>query len=59
MMMRDRNTKALLADDAAALNKYKMDRQQSREVKRLAQELEEVKIMLRNVCEKIERIEKV
>jgi len=59
MMIRDPMTKALLAEDAASLNKYKMDRKQSRELQRLSKELEEVKGILNHVCERIERIEKV
>jgi hypothetical protein len=59
MMIRDPMTKALIANDNDALNKYKAERKQSREVQRLSKELEEVRSMLRNICERIERIEKV
>lgn len=58
-LMRDQKTKALINTDVAALNKYKAERQQARDVKRLSAELSEVKRTLAEVCERIEKIEKV
>lgn len=58
-LVRDERTKALINTDIAALNKYKAERQQARDVKRLADELSEVKRTLASVCERIENIEKV
>jgi hypothetical protein len=57
-MIRDSNTKAILNDDAIALNKYKVERNQIRKLDQLAKELEQIKITLTRVCEKIESIEK-
>jgi len=58
-MIRDPMTKALINNDVEALNKYKMERNQSREVQKLSAELAEIKLVLHKVCERIENIEKV
>lgn len=48
---------AVIATDIAALNKYKMERKLHRQVMSLTKELEEVKITLARVCEKLEKVE--
>ena len=58
-MIRDPMTKALINNDVEALNKYKMERNQSREVQKLSAELAAIKLVLHKVCERIENIEKV
>jgi len=58
-MIRDPKTKALINDDVESLNKYKVERQQARDVKRISRELQEVKQVLKDVRKRIEEIEKV
>lgn len=55
-MIRDPKTKAILNDDVVALNKYKKERQQTKKLETLSRELEEVKITLAKVLERIEKV---
>jgi hypothetical protein len=57
MIYRDEKTKALINTDAAALNKYKLERENFRRVEKLAEELNEVKHVLNKLCVVIERME--
>jgi len=57
IQQRHQKSNAVIATDVAALNKYKMERKLHRQVKSLTQELEEVKITLARVCEKLEKVE--
>ena len=56
-LARDPNTQAVVNTDVAALNKYKQERALHRKVNALTKELEEMKICLSNVCERLDRIE--
>jgi len=57
-MIRDTKTNALINDDAAALHKYKAERNQNRKIEQLLRDMEQVKITLKRVCETLDRIEK-
>ena len=48
---------AVLNTDAAALNKYKMERKLHRRVESLTKEVDEIKQTLARVCEKLEKVE--
>jgi len=54
---RHARSNAVISTDAAALNKYKMERKLHRKVTSLTKELEEVKLTLARVCEKLEKVE--
>lgn len=56
-MIRDQKSKALINDDVAALNKYKMERDRVRRIENLSKEVVEMRKILNEVCEKLERIE--
>jgi hypothetical protein len=58
-MIQQRHSKsnAILNTDAAALNKYKMERQLHRKVESLSLEVIEIKKTLARVCEKLEKVE--
>lgn len=58
-MIRDTNTNALINNDVAALNKYKVERKQIRKIEQLSKELTEVKKTLSRVCKILEKIEKI
>jgi len=55
--IRHEKSNAVLSTDAAALNKYKMERKLHRKVTNLTKELDEVKATLARVCEKLEKVE--
>lgn len=57
-MYRDENTNAIINTDAAALNKYKLERNNQRKVESLAEEVKEIKNTLGRICEMIEKMEK-
>ena len=54
---RDSNSNAVLNMDAAALNKYKVEKKLHKRVASLTKELESVKSKLDLVCEKLEELE--
>lgn len=56
-MIRDERTKALLNDDIASLNKYKIERDRVRRMEQLSKEMIEIKKVLSSVCERLEKIE--
>lgn len=58
-MIRDNASKALVNNDIAALNKYKIERDKLRKIEQLSQEMIEVKKLLSSVCERLEKIESV
>ena len=57
MIYRDEKSKAIINDDAAALNKYKMERNNQRKVDSLSKELKEVKQTLDKLCKVIKNME--
>ena len=57
MIHRDQKTKAIINDDVAALNKYKMERENHRKVQLLGEELSDIKRTLSKLCKAIEKME--
>ena len=59
MINQQRHTKsnAVISTDVAALNKYKTERALHRKVTRLTKELDDIKLTLARVCEKLEKVE--
>lgn len=57
MMYRDSKTQALINTDVAALNKYKLERDNYRKMESLSNELTEVKQTLSRLCDVIEKLE--
>jgi hypothetical protein len=58
MYTRDKNSNAVLNNDAAALNKYKQERALHRNVTALAEEISDIKICITRICERLDLIEK-
>lgn len=58
-MIRDEKTKALINNDTAALNKYKLERDKLRKIENLSREVSEIRKILSAVCEKLDKIESV
>lgn len=58
-MIRDQRSKALVSDDAASLNKYKMERDRVRKIEKLSQEMIEIRKVLTSVCERLDKIESI
>lgn len=56
-MIRDQKTNALVNNDVASLNKYKMERERIKKIERLSLEVIEIKKVLSSLCEKIDKIE--
>lgn len=56
-MIRDQKSKALINDDVTSLNKYKMERDRVRKMENLSREVIEMKKILSELSEKIEKIE--
>jgi hypothetical protein len=56
-MYRDQKSKAIINADVAALNKYKLERENQRKVSSLQNELKEVKDTLSKLCKVIENME--
>ena len=54
---RHKKSNAVLNTDAAALNKYKMERKLHRKVESLTKEVAEIKQTLARVCKKLEKVE--
>jgi hypothetical protein len=57
MIYRDEKTKALINTDSAALNKYKLERENFRKVENLSKELKDIKHTLSRLCAVIEKME--
>jgi hypothetical protein len=57
MMYRDSKSQALINSDVAALNKYKLERDNNRKMESLSKELTEVKQTLAKLCDVIEKLE--
>ena len=57
MMYRDAKTQALINKDSAALNKYKLERDNNRKMESLSKELTEVKQTLAKLCDVIQKLE--
>jgi coenzyme F420-reducing hydrogenase delta subunit len=57
-MIRDNVSKALLSNDAEALNKYKVERKRIRQTENLCKEVEKMKEILNNIFDRLEKIEK-
>jgi hypothetical protein len=58
-MIRDEKSKALINNDVAALNKYKVERDRIRKIEALSKEIKDIRIVLSSVCEKLDRIESI
>jgi hypothetical protein len=56
-MIRDERSRALINDDLAALNKYKVDRDRVRKIEQIYKELPEIKRVLSSLCERLDKIE--
>lgn len=56
-MIRDERSRALINDDLAALNKYKVDRDRVRKIEQIYKELPEIKRILSSLCERLDKIE--
>lgn len=56
-LVRDENSNAVLNTDAAALNKYKLERALHRRVERLTKELIECRISLSQISSRLDKIE--
>lgn len=54
---RDRNSGAVLNTDAAALNKYKVERSYYRKVDKLQDDILEIKRSIISIYERIEKLE--
>lgn len=57
MMYRDSKSQALINSDVAALNKYKLERDNNRKMESLSKELTEVKQTLAKLCDVIQKLE--
>ena len=58
-MIRDNVSKALVSNDVAALNKYKIERDRIRRVEELSREMTEVKKILSTRCDRLDKVEGV
>lgn len=58
-MIRQKESKALVNDNIAALNKYKIERDRLRKIDQLSKEVTEIKAVLTSVCEKLDSIESI
>jgi len=56
-LIRD-SSSAILNTDVAALNKYKQERALHRKVENLSKEIHEIKSLLLNVTDRLDKIEK-
>jgi hypothetical protein len=56
--IRDRNNGAILNTDAAALNKYKIERNYYRQTEKIASDLLDIKRSIIDIYERIEKLEK-
>ena len=58
-MIRDERSRALINNDVAALNKYKVDRDRVRKIEQIYRELPEIKRVLSSLCERLDKIESI
>ena len=58
-MIRQKESKALVNDNIAALNKYKIERDRLRKIDQLSKEVSEIRAVLTSVCEKLDSIESI
>jgi hypothetical protein len=58
-MIRDNSSKALINNDVASLNKYKIERDKLRQYDRLRQDVIEIKKTLSSLCERLDKIDGV
>lgn len=58
-MIRDERSKALINNDVAALNKYKIERDRVRRMEQLSKEMIEIKKVLSSVCDRLDKIESI
>lgn len=56
-MIRDQKTNALVNNDIASLNKYKMERERVKRIELLSVEVIEIKKVLSALCERLDKIE--
>ena len=56
-LARDTNSNQVINTDVVALNKYKLERALHRKVKRLTEDLAEVKLCLVSITERLDKIE--
>lgn len=56
-MIRDNVSKALVSNDVAALNKYKIERDRIRKVEELTREMTEIKKILSTLCDRLDKVE--
>jgi hypothetical protein len=56
-MYRDSKSQALINSDVSALNKYKLERDNTRKMESLSKELTEVKQTLAKLCDVIQKLE--
>ena len=57
-VVRHPSSKAVLSTDAAALNKYKQERALHTKVTKLSNEVNSIKQLLVQVCDRLDQIEK-
>jgi|TARA_B110000285_G_scaffold61198_1_gene70353 hypothetical protein len=57
-ILRDRQSGAILNTDAAALNKYKLERKQMRQTDKITSDLLDIKRSIIDIYERIEKLEK-
>jgi|TARA_B110000908_G_C10135965_1_gene394472 hypothetical protein len=57
-ILRDRQSGAILNTDAAALNKYKLERKQIRQTDKITSDLLDIKRSIIDIYERIEKLEK-
>ncbi|MGY8864563.1 MAG: hypothetical protein ACKVJK_02925 [Methylophagaceae bacterium] len=57
-IQRDRNNGAILNTDAAALNKYKIERNYYRQTDKITSDLLDIKRSIIDIYERIEKLEK-
>ncbi len=58
-MIRQKESQALVNDNIAALNKYKVERDRVRKIDQLSKEVSELKVVLTSVCKKLDSIESI
>lgn len=58
-MIRDQKSKALINNDVASLNKYKLERDRIRKIEALSKEVKEIKAVLSSVCKRLDGIESI
>ena len=58
-MIRQKESQALVNDNIAALNKYKVERDRVKKIDQLSKEVSELKVVLTSVCKKLDSIESI